>query len=152
MAVRASRFAAVAALVALALTGCDSGLFSGALAVRMNGRVLEFAICRSADITSLRVQERGTGIFRQWTEVVAGSGSATVISGTTFSERNPLSGLEIEKLGQFELREGHELAVTLRGGSSGALLDAVFVIGGNGLPSDGWLQPDGSVTEESCPS
>lgn len=152
MTVRSFRYAGVALLVAVLLAGCDSGLFSGPIAVRMNGSELEVATCRSAEITSLRIQERGTGLFRQWTEVVTGFGSTTVSPGTTFSETDPLPGLTLQSLTQLELREGHELAVTLRGEISGDLLDAVFVIGKEGVPSDGWLQPDGSVTKEMCPS
>jgi predicted ATP-grasp superfamily ATP-dependent carboligase len=149
---RTWRAATVAAAAGLVLAGCDSGLFSGPLAIRMDATELEIATCRPAAITSLLVQERGTGIFRQWTDVLIGSGSATVARGTTFSENDPLPGLIVERLTDLELREGHEVAVTLRGEAGGAQLDAVFVIGKDGVPADGWLQPDGSVTVEPCPA
>lgn len=127
------------------LAGCDTGIFSGPIAVRTNDGGLEIAVCAAVDADEILVLERRSG---EWHEFWSASGRFTLEPEDVVRPE----GYYAETLFFVEpqLLPGHELDVVfLRGDKND--IGAVLTIPRTGLPTDRWLQSDGAITEETCP-
>ncbi len=135
--------------LALVLAACDGGVITqGPASIRMVAGELEVAICAPMDISSIKIEERDNGQFRQWTTVQSGQGRAAINAGEVFSLAGPPDGIQMESVASLELLEGNEIAVVLEGEHFSY---TSFSVTRNWLQSGEWLRNDAAIGREPCP-
>lgn len=141
----------IAVTLAPGLAGCGS-LSSGddPIAVRLHNGSLEVAVCTPWSLSSVLVQTRVPGFTGRSEDVWVADGTAELASGDVLRSSSPPAGLEATSWVEPQLGPGDELTVTL-GGPDGTALNASLSVPLSGLPTEEWLQADGSVTKSACP-
>ena len=154
MQARTPRIAALALVTCvglpLLLTGCDP-LVSGEdpIAAQLNGSVFSITVCQPWTLTSVLVQTRSSKWGGQWDNVWVADGRTELLSGDVLSSVAPPDGLSISNWAKPTLEPGDSLTITLIG-LNAETLDAIVQVPDSGMPSDGWLQADGTITDSAC--
>lgn len=139
---------ALAGAGALALSSCDSNFFQGPLSLRADGERIEVALCFSAEIDHVSGLERGEHTEREWVEFWSEEISASAHTGDIVT---PSASGGAEVFVEPTMNPGNELDIALLAGGS-IVESAVFRVPDDGLPDGAWLQPDGTLTAEACPT
>lgn len=145
--VKLIKLLAIALLPLFPLVGCAERVGGGPNSVSQSGRELLIAVCESIDVTEITgsiYTDSGRHSFLDL------AGSARIEAGTIL-HAGPLEGLA----GQYDPVDPSTIQgidVHFEGTGKGASwLSSFDTNGSEGIPSDGWLQTDGSVTEDGCP-
>ncbi len=138
------------ALLVTVLAGCGAlASVDDPLAARLNDGELEIAVCTPWQLTTVLVETRATGFVNAQQSVWVAEGRADLAPGDILSSIAPLDGLEATSWTRAQLAPSDELSVTL-GGEDDETLEAAFAVPMSGLPTKGWLQSDGTLTEAAC--
>jgi hypothetical protein len=122
------------------------------MALRFDGSELLVVACESITATDILMSTRGPDTDDEWVTFFEVEGSVDVTAGDEFSMAADADAVD----GMAE-----RFSPTLPPGTEVSLLFAdnteppesnsnYFEIGDDGVPDDGWLQWDGSVTEAPC--
>jgi hypothetical protein len=134
-------------LITGSLSGClPFDRFDGPVAIRSSDGVIEVAFCTSLSVTELYIEVRQNG--DDWQPVLDVKGNSLIRSGSTFRVDTPPEGFEGDPLSQPTL--GPRVEVSVLAVSPADDLIAGFSSDGAGLPTDSWLHPDRSTTQQPC--
>jgi len=128
------------------LTACES-FARGPAAVSRDGTDLLVAIC--VDLTVNRIYGEAATPSSREVDFAELEGELTVKSGTVLNLSRPIDGLD-GKLEPLDLTSVNELLLIFKQGPDDGF---AAQYGGDGpidFPTDGWLQSDGSRTDEPC--
>lgn len=135
-----------ALVVAVSLSGCDY-FPPERMGFQIVGGDLVVAVCESIDATSM-VMELYTaeGEATRFYEV---TGEVSIAKGDEFSTAaDAATPPEASVRFTPELIPGSEIYVNVRNARDDVI--SFITIGETGIPTDGWLQPDGTISEWPC--
>lgn len=141
----------LAAVTALTLTGCDQNMAQGPAALQRDGTDLVVAVCEDIQVASVLLETWASGNGTPTETVLEATGSVTVQSGSTFSTREGLDGLNVSSQMSPRMESGDNFALQiLASRSSDDDINATFTVGESGLSDSLWLHPDGRETADPC--
>jgi hypothetical protein len=137
------------AIVLVGLTGCDSDVFSGPIAVSRDGEHLLIAICRDISVDGFYMSQRNNSDGMPWERFWTAQGSAAFEAGEVISTGGSPPGIQSDELSDPNMNAGTEYAITFVATEPGTNASADLSVR-HDLDEDRWLHPDGSVTPEAC--
>ncbi|GHF21974.1 hypothetical protein [Pseudolysinimonas yzui] len=138
----------------LLLTSCvlAESFAEGPLAVRDSGGSLQIAVCDELDVVEIEGDVRTSGGDSPWETFLLISGNANLARGTSFSSMSIPEGL-VGRFDDLDAAGIDSLFFSVEGADDSAdggfTFSAYFEVDGS-LPTTGWLQTGGKVTEEPC--
>ena len=149
------RVVACVCLIALTatLSGCEQVLpNTGNVSISRDGDALFITFCDAVSLDKILVEtaHRGWGAdgFVQ-TAYIAQVG-ARVSRGFVLRTDSDVDGVDVTLRSDLRLDEANEISVTGSSDVPGESVSVVFDLDSNALPVEGWLRPDGSVSDEAC--
>lgn len=134
------------------LAGCDIGVAWEPLSVSRDGSKLLVAVCADTTVVGINgfIYKAGHGNDAQ--QFWAATGSVDVQWGQTISPDLTLSGMNPQRESSPALAPGTvvELVLNLGPDDPHGSATGTFTVPDSGLPEQGWLHPDGAVTDEPC--
>ncbi len=134
--------------VATLLAGCDYFPPDRA-GYQRDGDALVVAVCEAIDSRLILMETRGPDTNGDWEAFYEQSGSVGVSVGDTFSTSAAEQDLEGTTLRTSpSLVPGTEISVLFA--SNQTSFSSYVTVPADGVPSDAWLQPDGTTSEWPC--
>jgi len=134
------------------LAGCvglfpESGRFEDPSGLQqVNGRI-SFLVCLTGRVTLAGLDERNSDKGRDWVTVFTAEGDALITSGVPYSQDSLPEGLFASTNTTAVLDPGADYYLFVQ--TSEGTIRAAFTAP-DGLPTNGWLAPDGTVTADPC--
>jgi hypothetical protein len=144
------------AIIATSLGGCallpHDPAADDPIAIRMVHGNLVVAPCEAIHAATIDMESRGPGPNDQWTVFFRAKGSIPVRAGQQFSmsaSAPPIDGVTVRR--NPHLVNGTTLGLIFSSTREKSVIsNDSFTLGPGVVPSDGWLQSDGSVTRTPC--
>ena len=144
----------VVVIITVSLGACEQVVEStGNAAIRRSGDDLLIALCDPLHVETIAIgTAKRTLIGDGFVETnLLATGDTDFPAGYEFSTDSDLKELTVQKRLAPRLDEANEVSVIVsQGASVGASVTAFFTLVPGSLPSDAWLQLDGSQTEQPC--
>lgn len=139
----------IAILSVVVLSGCDPIYQDDApLAVQGEEGNFRLAVCTDVVVDGVLVEERVTNAS-SWETIWDAAGDLPIASGSVLESADPPSALDVTSWRTIQNLAGGTVSVLLVSGE--LALTAEFLVPEGGLPSDAWLQADGTQTVDPCP-
>lgn len=121
------------------------------IAIRFEGETLLIVPCETLNATDILMETRGPDTDDEWVPFFDVTGRVSVHGGDEFStaeDAAPIEGMTT----RFSptLPPGTEISMLFADNSRPYSSSNYFEIGEDGVPQDGWLQWDGTITDEPC--
>ncbi len=124
----------------------------GHVSLSREGESVRVAFCDALEVDTILV----TTAHRGWSAgafvetVYIAKGKVSFPEGFVLSTQEETDGLDVNLRLDPRLDEANEVSVLASDRDSAPLVSVAFSLPSGGLPTDGWLQLDGSITEEAC--
>jgi len=134
------------------LAGCvglfpESGRFEDPSGLQRNDGQISFLLCETGEVSLALLEERNTDEGRDWVTIVQAEGDALITSGVPYSQDSLPGGLFASINTTAVLDPGADYYLLVQ--TSEGTIRAAFTAP-DGLPTNGWLAPDGTVTADPC--
>ncbi|PVZ95889.1 hypothetical protein DDQ50_05335 [Amnibacterium flavum] len=136
------------------LTGCDTNLGQGPTAVRNVDGNLQIAMCESVEVSriSASYREKRFIAYLPRVEFLDLVGRKTLEPGQLLEVGRAVEGFDAKLSENPALDIEGDMEILLWVAGSDDVSTSAFLMPSGGVPVDGWLQPDGDVTDEPCPT
>jgi hypothetical protein len=146
---RAIALLAVAALLSVALSGCENFGQFAPLAASRDGDTLLIAVCTDIDVTELLVEQRDTARGNEWSDLWKGDGLASIHSGDVIRMPGDVAGLSPSSSRTPTYADSVELSLLLVASDENKTLLGGFEHLGQ-LKAGQWITPRGDKRASPC--
>lgn len=138
----------------LLLTSCipTESFAEGPLAGQVSAGLLQIAVCDDFEVVEIEGDVQTVAADSEWATFLSISGSAVVPRGASFSPVAIPEGLagRFDDLDVASIDSLFFSVAGVDGSPDGGFTFSAYFEANGSLPSTGWLQTDGTVTEEPC--